>query len=218
MYEITMQLPFNGFHVNGILSLPVQTKSLIIFSQGFGDPLLNPHEQIMARQFHKEGFGTLHLDLLDQNNELPDDYKNVELLSHGLVTSTQWLHGHSEYRSMDLAYFGSGIGAATALNAAGQLGTLIKTVVSLSGSLSLSDQQLSQISCPVLMIAGELDFQGLRVNKKAMKYLQTTKKLIEIPEASRLFKESGKATEAASVTTRWFKRYLSHVKQSSLLY
>lgn len=216
MYEIAIRLPFNGFHVNGTLSLPVQAKSLIIFSQGFGNSLLNPQMQKIAQQLQQEEFGTLHLDLPDYGSEPPKGYKNIKLLSHGLVTSTRWLQGHSEYRSMNLAYFGCGIGTAAALGAAGKLGSAIKTVVSLSGSPDLTRQQLSQVSCPVLLIAGELDFQTLTTSKKAIKHFPATTKLIEISEASHLFKDPGKAKEAAYAATRWFKKYLSHVKQTPL--
>ncbi len=44
MYEINMQLPFDDLHIEGTLSLPVKTETLIIFSHGFGRSVLTPHE------------------------------------------------------------------------------------------------------------------------------------------------------------------------------
>lgn len=208
MYEIIMQLPFNGFHVTGTLALPVKAQSIIIFSHGFGSAANSPHEQEIAREFHKEGFGTLIFDLLDQHEELPDSYKDIELMSRGVLTSTNWLHGHSQYRSFDLAILGSGTGGAIALKAATQLGPYIKTVVSLSGRLDLIKEDLSRVPCPTLLISGELDFQTTNINRKALEKLKTKKQLAVIPGASHLFEEPGKTKEAARIAISWFKKYL----------
>lgn len=217
MYEITIQLPFNGFYAKGILSLPVQATSLIIFSPDFEDSLTSLHYQGLADKFHDKGFGTLHLDLIDQDNKLPEDYKRVDLLSYGLFTSIQCLYEHSEYRSMDFAFFGTGVGSDIALSAAARLGSTIKTVVSLSGRMDISERQLSEVSCPVLLMIGELDSPGMVRNKNALEHLSAERELVEIPCASHLFKEQNKLTEATPVAVRWFQQYLSHAPKTSLV-
>lgn len=210
MYEIIMQLPFNGFYVKGTLALPVKAKSIIIFSHGFGSTFKSPHEQKIAKKLQQEGFGTLVFDLLDQHEELPDEYKDLGLLSRGLITSTEWLHGHSEYKSMDLAFLGSGRGGATALKAATKLGgSVVKAVVSLSGRLDLVRKELSKVPCPTLLIVGELDFQGVNINRDGLKHLKSQKQLAVIPGASHLFEEPDKTNEAAHIAISWFKKYLT---------
>lgn len=217
MYEIIMQLPFNGFHIKGTLALPVKAKSIIIFSHGFGSTYRSPHELKIAEQFQQAGYGTLIFDLLDQDEHLPDNYKDIGLLSRGLLISTNWLNGHSEYRLLDLAYFGSGIGSATALIAAMQLGSVIKTVVALSGRLEIVKTDLQRIPCPTLLITGELDFEGVNINRKALKCLRTQAQLAIVPGASRHFEEPGKTNAAARIAISWFQKYLQHDKKSMLI-
>ncbi|WP_138429184.1 dienelactone hydrolase family protein [Fodinibius saliphilus] len=215
MYQISVQLPFNGFHVKGKITLPVQANSLIIFSHGYGLSKLMVHEHRLALEFQQAGFGTLVLDLLDEHDELPIKYKDIDLLSKGLVTSTNWLSSHSEYRSLNLAYFGSGTGSAAAVNAASELGSIIKTIVSLSGRLNLCSKNLVKIKCPVLLLTGEMDFKTVNINQNAIKYLKPNKQLAIVPGASHMFEEADKLNEAANITLSWFKKHLSWDKSKA---
>lgn len=201
MYEIIPQLPYYGFHAKGTLTLPVKAKSLIIFSHGFNSTLPNLHEHQMAQKFQQEGFGTLIFELLDEHKDLPIEHKEINHLSRGLLI---WLHGHSEYRSLDLAYFGSGSGAAIALKTAAHP-AIVKTVVSLSGRLDLIKEDLKNVSSPTLLMVGELDFQLVKINKQALKHLEVQKQRAVVPGASHLFEEPGKTKEATRIATLWFK-------------
>jgi pimeloyl-ACP methyl ester carboxylesterase len=212
MYEIITQLPYNGFHVKGTLTLPVKAKSLIIFSHGFSNNKLNPLMSKMARSFQQEGFGTLIFNLLDEQNQLPIEHKEIIHLSRGLLTSTNWLRSHSQYRSLDLAYFGSGSGAATAIKTTSHSNSIVKTVVSLSGRLDLIKEDLKNVSCATLLIVGELDFRVVKINKQALKHLDVQKQLAVVPGASHLFEEPGKIKKAAQIATSWFRKQLSHIQ------
>lgn len=214
MYEIIMDLPFNGFHVKGVLSLPVRAKSIVIFSHGFGSAFLAPHEQTIAHLLQKEGIGTLVFDLLDEKDDLPNRYKDIDLLSRGLITATNWLHGHSDYRSLDLAFLGSGTGAAIAVKAADKLGFAIKAAILLSGRLDLVREELSQSPTPLLMITGEYDFQCVKLNKEALNKIKAPKQLAIIPGASHLFEEPGKTNEAARIAISWLAKYLAVEKKA----
>lgn len=216
MYEIIMQLPFNGFHVKGTISLPVKVKSLIIFSHGYGSSQLSPHEHKLDLHFQKMGFGTVVFDLLDEHR-LPSNYKNIDLLSQGLLTATNWLHGHSEYRDLDIALFGSGTGAAAAVKAATELKSVVKTIVSLSGRLDIVKEDIPDVICPTLLVVGELDFQLVNINRQALKHLKGPKQLAVVPGASHLFEEPGKIEEAGNITSSWFKKYLAQASQKPLV-
>lgn len=208
MYEIKMQLPFNGYHVEGTLSLPVKAQSLIIFSHGHGRSTLIPHEHRLALRFQEEGFATLTFDTFDLKKEIPSDAKALQVLSNGLITTTNWIHSHSEYKSLDLAYFGSGTGAAAAIKAASEMGSTIKSIVSLSGRVDLVKPEFKTVIAPTLLITGELDFQLVNVNKHALDELSVAKQLAIVPGASHLFEEPDKLNEAAKIAVSWFKKYL----------
>ena len=208
MYEIKMTLPFNGYYVEGKLTLPVKAKSLIIFSHGYGRSVTMPNEHRLAVGFQQEGFGTLVFDTLDAQEELPDNSRGFELFGKGLIASTNWLHSHSEYRSLNLAYFGSGSGAATALKAAAEMGTAIKSVVCLSGKFERIQSYLPKVKSPTLLIAGELDFNLIADNRLALGRLKVPKRLAVIPGASHLFEEPDKLNEASRIAVSWFNKHL----------
>lgn len=209
MYETFMQLPFDGYHVQGKITLPVKAQSLIIFSHGHGRSILMPHEHRLAVAFQQQGFGTLVFDTLDNHENIPEESIGIHLLSRGLLTSTNWLHNHSEYHSLKLAYFGFGTGAAAALKTASELGEKIKAVVSMSGRLDLlKSEELSGVQCPTLLISGELDFKIGRINQKALQILNGEKQLAVIPGASHLFEESDKLNKAAHISASWYKKHL----------
>lgn len=217
MYEIKMQLPFNNYHVDGTLTLPISAQSLIIFSHGYGKSSLMNHEHKLAKRFQKEGFATLVFDMLDNHNEIPDNSRDLKIYSNGLLASTNWLHSHSEYSKMDLAYFGSGTGAAVALKTASMLNKSVKAMVSLSGRLDLAKPYLPKVKIPTLLIAGELDFQIVNINKYAIQHLNYPKQLAVIPGASRLFEESDKLNEAARISTSWYKKYIASQEKTEVI-
>lgn len=207
MYEIIMQLPFNGFHVKGIISLPVQAQSLIIFPHGIDSSHNIPHEAFFAGKFQEAGLGTVVLDM-SQEEAYSSDYHNIDLMSHGLLSLTNWLHHHSEYRDLKLAYFGSGTAAAVAIKAAAQL-DIIGAIVCLSGRLELATKELKHLNVPTMLIAGELDFKTVKVNQKAIEQLEIKKQLAIVPGASHLFEEPRKSDEAAKIAISWFTKQLS---------
>lgn len=215
MYEIIMQLPFNGHRVDGRLTLPVKAKSIIIFSHGFGRSSLMPHEHRMAVTFQQAGYGTLVLDTVGDYQDIYDNPREVEYLAKGLLAATNWLHSHSEYNLLDIAYCGSGSGAGPTLRAASELGEVIKAVVCLGGYMDLEKTQLSEVSVPTLLIVGELDFETVGRNKKALSKLSSPKQLAVIPGASHLFEEPDKLNEAAHIAISWYRKYLSSGKEKS---
>jgi dienelactone hydrolase len=215
MYEITMQLPFDGHHVDGKLTLPVKAKSMIIFSHGFGRSSLMPHEHRMALAFQQAGYGTLVFDTLGDYKDLSDSPRELEYLSKGLLAATNWLHSHSEYNLLDIAYCGNGTGAGPALRAASELGEAIKAVICLGGRIDLEKTQLSEVSVPTLLIVGELDFETVGKNKKALSKLNSPKQLAVIPGASHLFEEPDKLNETAHIAVSWYRKYLASGKEKS---
>jgi len=210
MYEIKLQLPFNGFHITGTMVLPVKAHSLVIFAHGWGNTSESPHEQIIAKDLQSEGIGTLMFDLLDVHDKQPDHLKDMSILTEGLLNATQWINGHSQYQKLHIAYLGSGTGAAVAIQAANKLPShLVKAIISVSGRLDLVRKELARVSCPTLLIVGELDFQIVNINRHAIRFLKRQTQLAIIPGASHLFEEARKQKEVALIISSWLKKYLS---------
>jgi len=206
MYEIIHQLPFNGFEVTSVLTLPTNAKSLIIFSHSGDGGSVVPLEMEMANFFQKSGFATLTYDFLHQHEK---GYKiDSSILSRGMVTSMLWLHDHSEYHSLLMGLFGISTGAASIFKTAAELNTIVSAIVTLSARTDLVTQELSQVKCPTLLVAGELDFQGVKMNQHAAKRLSGPTQLAIVPGASRLFEESGKLNEVQKITGSWFHKHL----------
>lgn len=210
MYKSILKLPVENFYLEGEISLPVKAKSLIIFSHGSGSSRFSPRNRMVAKELHKAGFGTLLFDLMSDHEK--EDYEkrfDIDLLTRRLVSITLWIYNHSEYADFDLGYFGSGTGAASALRASTQLESIIKAVISRGGRLDLvSDEKLREVKCPTLLIAGELDFHTLKLNRKAIKQLRCPNQLMVVPGASHLIEEPGKMKQVAKGAITWYRKHL----------
>lgn len=217
MYQSTIKLPVDDFYLDGDIELPVQAKSLIIFSHGSGSSRFSPRNRLVAKELHKAGFGTLLCELMGDHEQ--DNYHrrfDIDMLTRRLVSITTWINSHSEYKEFDLGYFGSGTGAAPALNASAKLAEVIKAVVSRGGRTDLVHVELiPKIQCPVLLIAGELDFHTLRLNRALLKKLGEPKQLMVVGGGSHLLEEPDKLDEVAKATASWFGQYLRKGKMSA---
>ena len=211
MYEIKLQLPFDDFYITGSMVLPVNARSVVIFAHGWGNTSESPHEQAIAKHLQKEGFGTLMFDLMEGHPKQSGGLKenDISLLTGGLTTALQWLNGHSQYQNLHIAILGSGTGAAVAMKVANKLPPhMIEAIITISGRLDLVRKKVTSISCPSLLIVGELDFQTLNINQHLLKYLKGQKQLAIIPGASHLFEESGKQEKVGKIISSWLKKYM----------
>lgn len=210
MYQTIVKLPLDNFYLEGDLSLPVRSQSLIIFSHGSGSSRTSPRNKMIAKELNKAGYGTLLFDLMG-NHEKEEYAKrfDLDIITRRLASITLWLYNHSEYKDFDLGFLGLGTGAASAMQAAAQLNSIIKALVSYGGRTDLVDaDELKDIHCPVFFIAGELDFHTLKLNRDTMSELNCTKQLMVVPGATHLIEEPGKMELATKGTISWFNKYL----------
>jgi pimeloyl-ACP methyl ester carboxylesterase len=148
-------------------------------------------------------------DLMNQKER--DEYDkrfDIDLLSRRLVTITLWIYNHADYKNLDLGYFGSSTGAATALYAASRLDDIIKAIVCRGGKPELVTEHIKDVKCPTLQIVGELDFHTIKMNRKAATKMNCTNQVVVVPGASHLFEEPGKMDQVAKDAVTWFKKYL----------
>ena len=76
--EIVIPLPNNEF-LNGILNIPSNPKSLIIFAHGSGSSISSPRNKYVASVLNDSGFATLLTDLLSQE-EQDSDIKSQKII------------------------------------------------------------------------------------------------------------------------------------------
>jgi putative phosphoribosyl transferase len=206
--------------IQGILTIPKSSKSLVIFAHGSGSGRYSPRNQYVSGVLHNDGISTLLVDLLTEGEERKDfvtkEHRfNIPLLGDRLITVTDWvLNQNNQLNNLNktVGYFGASTGSAAALIAADKRYRDISAIVSRGGrvDLALKYTSLRQIKCPTLFLVGENDPHVIEWNRQIIdKQLINVdkKRLIIIPQSSHLFEEPGKLEEVAKYASGWFRCY-----------
>jgi dienelactone hydrolase len=163
------------FKLDGNLTIPKDSKGLVIFAHGSGSGRHSPRNQHVAKVLNNDGVSTLLLDLLTEGEEKKDaltgEYRfNIKLLADRLISVTDWLLKQENTKKKILGYFGASTGAAAALIAADKRPDSISAIVSRGGRVDLSSKytSLKSITCPTLFIVGEKDEQVIELNKTVL--------------------------------------------------
>jgi putative phosphoribosyl transferase len=207
--------------LEGVLSIPDGSTSLIIFAHGSGSSATSSRNQIVAKILNDNGLGTLLFNLLTKEqqesdirtqqiiHELPGvtlNKFNIELLTERLDAVTQWVQNNDDTKNLKIGYFGASTGAAAALYAASSFRD-VNAVVSRGGRTDLVDKKtLEDVKCPCLFIVGGND-KKLEINKTIIDQLTNVdvKELKVIEGASHLYEEEGKIEEVGHVAAKWLK-------------
>lgn len=195
----------------GILTVPQDARSIVLFAHGSGSSRLSPRNRYVAEVLHGGRLATLLFDLLDEQEA--DDRRNVfdiELLAERLGEATEWAARREETRDLPLGYFGASTGAAAALVAAAKCPERVGAVVSRGGRPDLAQGYLERVEAPTLLIVGGCDEQVIELNRSAMELLRCEKYLDIIPGATHLFPEPGALEQVAAYASEWFERHLTH--------
>jgi putative phosphoribosyl transferase len=208
--------------LEGVLSIPDGSTSLIIFAHGSGSSATSSRNQIVAKILNDNGLGTLLFNLLTKEqqesdirtqqiiHELPGvtlNKFNIELLTERLDAVTQWVQNNDDTKNLKIGYFGASTGAAAALYAASSFRD-VKAVVSRGGRTDLVDKKtLEDVKCPCLFIVGGNDKKLIEINKTIIDQLTNVdvKELKVIEGASHLYEEEGKIEEVGHVAAKWLK-------------
>lgn len=190
------------------LSIPNDSKGLVIFAHGSGSSRRSSRNRFVAGILEDNGFSTLLTDLLTPGEDLL--YKNrfnISLLSRRLVRITEWALQQVILKALPVGYFGASTGAASALQAATVLPENIRAIVSRGGRPDMA-RTLASVKSPTLLIVGSLDRQVLDLNQDVFRSLTCDKKMEIIKGASHLFEEPGTLHQVAHLAVDWFKKYL----------
>src|SRR3974377_2388462 len=117
-----VSIPLGAAELQGLLRLPPDAGSVILFADGSGSGRLSPRNNFVAEGLGHAGIGTLLFDLLTERGEELDAQTelrfNIPLLTTGLRGPTRWSRQQPSLHGLAVGYFGASTGAAAALAAA----------------------------------------------------------------------------------------------------
>ncbi|MFC6633943.1 dienelactone hydrolase family protein [Microbulbifer taiwanensis] len=209
-----------GERLEGFLTLPADTGSLVIFAHGSGSSRFSPRNTMVAEQLNGAGMGTLLFDLLtfDENrvDEITREYRfDIDLLARRLAAALDWAGGEAQTANLNFGLFGSSTGAAAALIAAAERPLLVKAVVSRGGRPDLAGADLPLVQAPTLLIVGGDDTQVIELNEEAAAHMERLRldgqgpQLEIVPGATHLFEEPGTLDQVVRLAIDWFRLHLS---------
>jgi putative phosphoribosyl transferase len=238
--EIVIPLPNNEV-LNGILNIPLNPKSLIIFAHGSGSNSSSPRNNYVASILNDNGFATLLTNLLTLEEQCSDiksqkiigkfpgivlNKFNINLLSSRLTSITNWIMDDNNVSSelsakvkdLPIGYFGASTGAAACIESSvySSHSDKIYAIVSRGGRPDLAGSDaLRKVKSATLLIVGEKDSKEIiTLNKKALKQLKNakTKDLVIVPKAGHLFDEDeGSMEKVAEIASQWFTKNIDYI-------
>lgn len=205
-----VRIASGGVHVAGHLTIPSNSRGLVVFAHGSGSSRFSPRNRFVADVLTRAGFGTLLFDLLTPAEEA--DRANVfdiDLLARRLVDVTDWLTGQPDIVSLPIGFFGASTGAGAALRAAADPRIHVAAVVSRGGRPDLAAGALASVRAPTLLIVGGRDERVLMLNRQAQQAMTAECRIEVIPGATHLFEEAGTLEKAAESARDWFSTHLA---------
>jgi pimeloyl-ACP methyl ester carboxylesterase len=207
--EHLVEIPVNDVELEGLIEIPDGATGLVVFAHGSGSSRKSPRNNFVAEVIRERGLGTLLFDLLTEAEDTDRDNRfDIQLLTTRLVAVTEWLRDRDDTADLNVGYFGSSTGAASALRAAARRGGDIDAVVSRGGRVDLAEERLGEVGAPTLFIVGGDDTQVLELNREAYDQLSCEKELHVVEGAGHLFEGEGELEEVADVAADWFAETL----------
>jgi putative phosphoribosyl transferase len=208
-----VRISIENMNLQGDLYLPSNPLGVVIFVHGSGSSRFSPRNRFVAEELNKQGFATLLLDLLTEEEHRIDtetmEYRfKIPLLASRSPLAASWVHGQPGLSRLPIGLFGASTGAAAALITAAEMKQQVAAVVSRGGRPDLAEDFLSQVDAPTLLIVGGEDDAVLDLNRKAMAQMHCVAKLHVVPGATHLFEESGALEQVVTVAAQWFARYM----------
>ena len=211
--EQLVQVPAGSVTLEGNLTLPEESRAIVLFAHGSGSSRHSPRNRYVARVLNEAKLATLLIDLLTLHEEVVDARTaqlrfDIDLLAERLVDATDWLTQFPDTKHLRIGYFGASTGAAAALAAAAVRPDAVRAIVSRGGRPDLAGAALTSVQAPTLLIVGEHDDQVVQLNRQALTQLRCEKRLVIVPGATHLFEEPATLDEVARLARDWFQRHL----------
>jgi dienelactone hydrolase len=194
----------------GLLTIPNDPQSVVVFAHGSGSSRLSPRNNAVARALNAEGIATLLFDLLTPEEEANRaNVFDIPLLADRLIDAVLWDEHNSAIGHLPIGLFGASTGAAAALVAAAKEPATIGAVVSRGGRPDLAGDALVHVRAPTLLIVGGADHGVIELNAQAFERLSCPKAFEIVPGATHLFEEPGTLEQAIALAAGWFHRHLA---------
>lgn len=193
----------------GDLEVPPSSRGVVLFAHGSGSSRHSPRNRAVAEALRRNGWGTLLMDLLTEDEERSDALSgqfrfDIELLGERTAIAVDWLAKHPSTSGLPVHVFGASTGAAAALVAAAERPDRVISVVSRGGRPDLAGGAVGRVRVPVLLLVGGRDEHVLELNRKAAEELPETHRVQVVPGASHLFEEPGALEQVAAAARDWF--------------
>jgi putative phosphoribosyl transferase len=205
-HEIT--IPAAGCMLRGELRLADHPAGIVVLVHGSGIDRHDSRNRFVAASLVRAGFGALLVDLLE-NCEAYERHHvfDIETQAERLIAVKDWLRSQPATRSLELGYFGTGVGAGVVLMAAGKAPQGVRAVVARGGRPDTALSWLPRVEAPTLFIAAAsgTDHHWVKVAYRAS---GGAKELVRIPGAGDSFREPGVIKIVAGHACRWFSRHL----------
>jgi pimeloyl-ACP methyl ester carboxylesterase len=210
-----VRIPADSVVLEGLLGVPSDALSIVLFAHGSGSSRLSPRNTYVARELRQAGIGTLLFDLLtEEESEDRALVFDVEFLARRLRAATVWVRGQPATSELAIGYFGASTGAAAALIAAAD-DPAIASVVSRGGRPDLAARVLPRVQTPTLLIVGGDDVPVIAMNEDALRRLRCETRLAIVPGATHLFEEPGTLEKVVRLATDWFRAHFPHEPRES---
>jgi putative phosphoribosyl transferase len=212
--EQSVRVPAGPAWLDGNLSLPEQSRAVVLFAHGSGSSRRSSRNRYVARLLNEAKLATLLIDLLTPHEEVIDARSaqlrfDIGLLAERVMDATDWLMQFPDTKQLPIGTFGASTGAAAALAAAAVRPYEIKAVVSRGGRPDLAGAALIHVQAPTLLIVGGNDVQVIQLNREAFAQLRCEKQLAIVPGATHLFEGPGALDAVARLAGDWFLGHLN---------
>ncbi|KWT97488.1 MULTISPECIES: alpha/beta hydrolase [unclassified Variovorax] len=211
--QVALRIALQGATLDADLSLPDESRGLVLFAHGSGSSRFSPRNRQVAGVLVQARLATVLADLLTPEEEAIDQRTrrlrfDIGLLAERLIGLTDWLHADDRTAALDIGCFGASTGAAAALIAAAQRPDIVRAVVSRGGRPDLAGQALASVRAPTLLVVGGNDEVVIDLNRQALALLPCEKEMVIVPGATHLFEEPGALATVSVLARDWFLRFL----------
>jgi dienelactone hydrolase len=202
-----IQVPAGDGLLGAELLLPRRTSALVVLAHGSGDLRAQRRALEVAEGLLERDVGSLVIDVL-RSEETDDDVtpSDVVLLAERVEAALDTLAAEGRLAGQATAVLGVGPAAAAALQVAADKPDRVAAVVACGGHPDRAD--LAAVQCPVLLLAGGEDHQGVVRHRAARDQLGHHAITEVVLGAGPRFEEGTTLEQAATIASDWLARTL----------
>lgn len=202
-------IPAGGCVLRAELRMAERPAGIVVLVHGSGITRHDSLNRFVAASLVRAGFAALLVDLLEDCEARERHHVfDVERQAERLIAVKDWLRSQTATRSLDIGYFGTGVGAGVVLMAAANAPQGVGALVARGGRPDTALHCLYRVEAPTLFIASETGADRNWV-EAAYRATGARKDLVYIAGAGDSFREPRANEAVAQDACRWFSRHLA---------